>query len=92
MAYRTHTQRARDEQRAMPAAEASHAAATALYDVLEDALADYLLPGSDAPLEARIAAELARDVIDRMGNLMVEYGNDVDYRRELIARLQAVPS
>jgi hypothetical protein len=27
-------------------------------------------------------------VIDRMGNLMAEYGNDVEYRTELIARLQ----
>jgi hypothetical protein len=88
MAYRTRTQQIRDERRALPAAEASHAATTALYDVLEDALADYLHPGPNAPLEARCAAELARDVIDRMGNLMAEYGNDVEYRTELIARLQ----
>ena len=88
MAYRNRNQQIRDEQRALPAAEASLAATTALYDVLEDALGDYLNVGKDAPLEARCAAEIARDVIDRMGNLMVEYGNDVEYRTELIARLQ----
>jgi hypothetical protein len=81
-------------QRELARARANRDAATAIFEELEDALERFELTGdADASPAERIAADMARDLIDRVATTLVEAETDVNHAEQaLVAKGMAVPA